>query len=259
MGTVFRLRLADLDTRYARQAAAAAFDELHRLEGLWSHFIETSDIARINGLSAGDETVVALETFGCLQLSLQMWRMTGGVFDVSYASSSTGTLPERIRLNSPGCVVRVLTGGVQLDLGGIGKGYALDYLARVLHEWDASGAFLEASRSTVFARQGEAGTAGWPVEFGPPNDRRKRMLRDAALSASGTAVKGNHVHDPRTMSCQPANVRCWALARSAGVADALSTALLVMNDNEARRLCRENPGVEGYAQRRGYDQLVAHP
>ena len=63
MSTTFTVRLIEADPVYARQAAAAAFEELDLLDGTLSRYVEESDVSRINGLAPGQSTVVALETF----------------------------------------------------------------------------------------------------------------------------------------------------------------------------------------------------
>ena len=241
MATTFNIVVAGADAVYARQAAAAAFDELNLVENHLSRFVESSDISRINRLARGESTVVALDTFRCLQIALDLRRKTDGAFDVAYATTPQPGRNGSIELSDRGCRVRVLAGGVQLDLGGIGKGFGLDRMTALLREWEIESALLQASTSTLLALGPAADEPGWPIDFGPEHDRRRVMLNSAAFSASGKSVKGNHIIDPRTG--RPANgpIRCWSGAPTAAVADALSTAFMVMSEEEIHTYSRRHP------------------
>ncbi len=243
MAATFQVVVADADPVYARQAAAAAFDELDLIEDHLSRFVETSDISRINRVARGESTVVALDTFQCLQSALDLKEKTAGAFDIAYASTSPTECTGNIELVERGCTVRVLADGVQLDLGGIGKGFALDCMAALLAEWEIESALLQASTSTMLALGPPADETGWPIHFGPEHDRRRILLAGSAFSASGTAVKGNHIVDPRTGRPAEDAIRCWAGAPTAAVADSLSTAFMVMPDEEIRAYCKRHMEV----------------
>ncbi|RPJ20477.1 MAG: FAD:protein FMN transferase, partial [Planctomycetaceae bacterium] len=83
MATTFEIIIQHEDKLYAQQAANAAFDELDRIEGELSRFIENSDFARINNLPAGRPLPLSLETFQCLEISAEVWAETKGAFDVT--------------------------------------------------------------------------------------------------------------------------------------------------------------------------------
>lgn len=240
MAATFSVEVAHADARYARQAVAAAFAELDMLEGQLSRFVEGSDVWRLNRLRRGETAVVALDTFRCLAASLQVQQRTHGAFDVTYASAAGSNPSERLRLAPAGCRVGILVDGVRIDLGGIGKGYALDRMAAVLEQWDVTAARLAASTSTILALDAPPGEPGWIVVLGPAGRRRHVALRYAALSTSGTGEKGRHVADPRTG--RPAEgTRAWARAATATLADALSTAFLAMTPRQITQCCRQWP------------------
>jgi thiamine biosynthesis lipoprotein len=142
---------------------------------------------------------------------------------------------------------------IDLDLGAVGKGYALDAARNVLSDWDVTNALLHAGTSTALAMGPEPGagrgTGGWPVGVatgwpGLPVPRALR-LRDRALSGSGTEVKGAHVIDPRTGKPASGHAAAWASHPSAAWSDALSTAFLVMGTEEAGVYCRRRPETWG--------------
>jgi thiamine biosynthesis lipoprotein len=246
MAAMFRLTVVDPDPAYARQAAAAAFAELEWIENRLSRYVEISDIFRINRLGRGQATMVHVDTFECLRVALEVQAATDGAFDVAYASAAQPDRSPLIELTEAGCVVRVLANGVRLDLGGIGKGFALDRMAVLLGEWDIGTALLSASTSTVLALAPPPGERGWAVRIGADQAPQRLYLANQAIGASGTAVRGAHIIDPHTGRPAEGKFRVWAGAPTAAEADALSTAFMVMADSDVREYCRRQPQVSAH-------------
>jgi len=249
MATAFRLAIVHPEPRYARQAAAAAFAELERIEGRLSRCVESSDVFRINRLGRGRSTVVQLDTFECLRIALEIERATGGAFDVAYGSAGPRPPGPRIELDPDRHTVGVLAEGVRIDLGGIGKGFALDRMAALLSDWEIDSALLCAGTSTLLALGPPPNEPGWPVSVGADRDPRRLRLVRRAVSGSGTAVKGSHIIDPRTGQPVTARFRAWAGAPTAATSDALSTAFMVMPEPAIREYCRTDPEVSAYLVR----------
>ena len=86
MATIFEIIIEHKDSRYARQAAFAAFDELDQLEAELSRFIENSDISRINNLPAKKSLRLGLPAFECLHLCSHIYTETNGAFDITIGS-----------------------------------------------------------------------------------------------------------------------------------------------------------------------------
>lgn len=247
MGAIFRITVAHRDAHYARQAVADAWDELDRLEARLSRFIPSSDIARIGRLAAGQETVVHPDTWQCLRIAAQVEADTDGAFDIAYAMRSgrgSGRLWEVDRQRP---AVRVLASGLPLDLGGIGKGFALDRLAALLADWEVNRALLDAGQSTLLAREPPPGRPGWAIRLGEGAGSLDRSLCRRAIAASGTAMRGAHIIDPHTGAAVRTAARVWVVAESAARADALSTALLVLGPQAAGAFCRRRH-IEAYWQ-----------
>jgi thiamine biosynthesis lipoprotein len=254
MACTFELYLPGAEPRYAGQAAQAAFDELDRLEQLLSRFIPHSDIARLNALAPGQSLCVSPETLECLQLAAQIYTATGGAFDIAYRRRPQlrGT---PLACDPQACTVGALAGPIDLDLGALGKGYAVERLVGVLREWRIASALVHSGQSTVYAHGLSPTGAPWRLALRSPDDTAATIgsiqLGDAALSGSGQRLHGGHIIDPATG--RPA-ARCeatWAIAPSAALSDALSTAFMLLPPEQVERTCAQWPGVSAILLPRG--------
>lgn len=245
MATVFAVSVHHGNARYAAQAAQAALDEVERIGQRLSRFLPPSDISRLNRAAAGETIVVHPDTLDCLAMAERLRQATGGAFDVAYNSESQTTSPPRFQLIIGRCAVRVLNSGLQLDLGGIGKGFALDRAAAILRDWDLRCYKLSAGASTHLVGAPPPGRPGWSFVLDQPAGPERLMLVDRAISASGIGVRGLHIIDPRNGQPVKRRQRAWALAPTGAEADALSTAFLVMNEAAVQAFCRDHPRI-GY-------------
>jgi len=246
MATYFEITVAGQLEGYARQAAAAAFRELDRLEGELSRFVESSDIARANRLGLGETIAIGDDTLECLIVAASIAQSTKHAFDPAYGSERRAQPADRAPAFTLDPASHSLTSHasrLDLDLGAVGKGFALDRLAAVLAEWGVDAALLNSGGSTALALEQPPSAAGWAVGIGEGDHRVEFLLRRAALSGSGLAVKGAHLVDPRTGRPAARSQRAWAHAPDAAVADALSTAFFVMTDDEVEAFCSAHPGI----------------
>ncbi len=256
MATLFEVIVNGGEAAYAGQAARAVFAEIARVERLFSRFDPTSEIARLNRLGQGESMAVGVETFECLGRAAEVRRDSNGAFDINVGAlikygSGAGTAPFELARTGAGFEVR-RGAPIDLDLGGIGKGYALDRAVEVLADWSIGDALVHGGTSTVIA-VGDAPAAepgsgkGWPVGVGAgwpcPEAPSSVRLRDRALSGSGTEVKGKHIFDPRTGLPAGGHLAAWASHPSAAVSDALSTAFMVMATGEVEAYCRRHREV----------------
>jgi thiamine biosynthesis lipoprotein len=143
--------------------------------------------------------------------------------------------------------------GLEVSLGAVGKGHALDHAAALLRASGARHALLSAGGSSLVALGGRG--AGWVVDIVSPLRAGPRIgtlsLRDAALGTSGVGVqfvveggrRYGHVIDPRTGWPARGALSVSVVAANAALADALSTGFLVGGIDTARRYCREHPDV----------------
>ena len=262
MATIFEVHTPHPDERYAAQAARAAFDLADRLERELSRFLTNSDVARINALAAGESTRVSPTTLECLVIARHVYDLTGGAFDVSI-----GTGLPLLELDADGVAVRARQAGVRVDLGGIGKGYAVDLMAELLEEWGLGSALVHGGFSSVVALEPPPGREGWPLTLSDPATPSRVLARlstrQTALSASGLR-KGDHILDPRTGEAvhgrraawvsvaRPETARSEAAARegpraaAAAVADALTTAFMLLDLEDIETLCQATPGLQAW-------------
>jgi thiamine biosynthesis lipoprotein len=185
----------------------------------------------------------------CLEIALHLYRLTGGAFDVSIGSGL-----ERLSLEPEEFTVHALEGGASLDLGGVGKGYAVDRVGELLEEWDLPRALVHGGFSSVLALDPPPGRDGWPLTLSAPGQGRvldRVEARRKAFSASGVQ-KGEHIRDPRTGRSSRDRAAAWVAvpwrdgARAAAVADALSTAFMLQTAEEIAHLCAGHPGLEAW-------------
>lgn len=148
----------------------------------------------------------------------------------------------RLKVDPEEFTITPLADDMRLDPGAIGKGYALDQGAILLKEdWGVTDFLLNAGMSTLLASGTMPGGEGWSVRAGSPEPF---WLKDEALSGTGFEVKGSHIIDPRTAKLVNVNrVIRWAVAPNATLADALSTAFMVMSKKEIAAFCRRYPSV----------------
>ena len=260
MGTIFEVLIAGQEAGYALQASQAVFQEIDRLEALFSRFNPTSEIGQINRLRADEPLRISLDTFECLKVAERVQLETAGAFDINFRKSKRSSERPEFELTASGSGFSIglrqdflqrSPDGLDLDLGAVGKGYALDRAASILADWSVERFLIHGGTSTALAA-GDApglsqGEAGWPVGVGGTWELRgvpKRILLNGrALSGSGTEVKGRHIRDPRTGRPAEGHQAAWVSHPSAAVADALSTAFLAMSSREARRYCEKHPDV----------------
>ncbi len=248
MGTRFEIALEDAD---AHPAAEAALDEVTLWHNRLSAFESSSVVAHI-GRSGGEWVRVDAETFTLLKLCRELWERTGGAFDptvgplmeawgfrgaatdpgaVEAARACTGM--HLVELDEPGRRVRLVHPGVRLDLGGIGKGWAIDRALEVLRDAGVRRALIHAGTSSVGA------IGRWPIALRLEGGQTRPItLENACLSVSaprGRVVEGKgHILDPRTGAPAPSRVAtAAAIHASASVAEAVSTALVVDPSLEA--------------------------
>ena len=240
MATIYELFLQHEDQTYASQAAAACFDLLQEIEQELSRFIPGSDVSAIADLRRGEKMVLGQHVFACLATAQKVAQETGGAFDIAYLSRNEASGPERspaedplFRLDESNMVIQSHTDQLRLDLGGIGKGYALDRMAEALREWELEQALLQGGRSSLIALAPPQHAAGWALTISHPDPGVGQLasitLNNQAMGASGI-IKGPHIKVPHgSDGLGFSSIRAaWSLGESAAEMDALSTAAMLV-------------------------------
>ena len=232
MGTAFTIAAYGGDRGRLESAIAQALEEARRLDHLLSNYRLDSEWSEVNRLAAGQPVPVSKELFQLLAACVEYSRQSEGAFDISVGPlmkvwgfyKGSGHLPHRaevrgalgdvgyrnILLDPKNQTVRFARKGVELDPGGIGKGYAVDRMAELLRENGIHSALVSGGGSSIYAIGTPPGEKGWRVEIKNPKDPSKSaavlFLKDESMSTSGNYEKFfyaegklySHIMDPRT-------------------------------------------------------------
>lgn len=234
MRTTFSIRIPDAEQKLASEARRDAFALLDSIEESLSRYIVGSDIWQINHMEGGASLFVTETCYDCLQLALQAYLDTDGLFDITVGkriehkkTEAEGPPPElcgQLMVDPDRPAVHCTEPGREIDLGGIGKGYALDRMAALLKEWDIESALVSAGASTHLA----FGPKPWEIELSAGDAKKTVLLKDRALSASGTDIQGAHIISPKaTSAAELQHRRVWVIGKTAAAADAWSTAAML--------------------------------
>lgn len=251
MATRFELVLVGEDEPRLRAAGEEALFELEDCERSLSLFRRDSLLNHIHRAGVAEWVALDTDTFRLFEVCDDVYHLSGGAFDptvaplleahglrdgvrdLAAAKLSVGW--QGVVLDPERQAVRLRRPDIKIDLGAIGKGHGLDLAARALRDAGVGCAFLQGGTSTAVALGAPPGASGWRVRIGRQAEAPVVTLRDRCLSVSQTGGRTvrragkeiGHVIDPRTG--QPARGTSYAsaIAPSAALADAWSTALLV--------------------------------
>lgn len=263
-------------------AADAAVSEVNQLEKLFSRTLDKSDIAQLNAC-AGDGTAVSLspETVALLSKAQENSSATAGAFDPTIApvmdawgfgtSKDTFRVPSStelssllplvnytaLKLNAQTNTAQLESPGMEVDLGGIAKGYAADRLVSLLNDSGITSALLNLGSSTVTALGNRPDGTPWRIALRDPQQEDQQLLilelSDQALSTSGgyerffeeNGVTYHHILDPETgYPAQSGLLSVTIVAKNGAMADAWSTALYVLGPERALELWRARDDFE---------------
>jgi len=233
MGSSFSLILFGPNRAGLETAAAAAFAEAHRLDRLLSNYLAGSEWSAMNREAASGPVRVTPELFALLSDCLEYSRMSDGAFDITVGPlikvwgfyNGEGGLPQpkdfkaalrrvgyrHVQLDRGPRTIRFARSGMDLDPGGIGKGYAVDRMVAVLKQAGVRTALVSASGSSIYGLGAPPDEPqGWPITIRTPRDpsavAAHVVLKDMSLSTSGSYEKFfwaegrtySHIVDPRT-------------------------------------------------------------
>ncbi len=265
MGTFAEVRVYDAgDLASARGAADAALAEMRALDRLLAVQRPDSDVSRVNREAARGPVRVDPRVADVIARSLEVSRSTGGAFDVTVLPvvrawgfidhrpqvPAAGSAPHiagwrSIQVDAGAGTIAFADPSAQVDLGGIGKGYALDRARDVLRARGVRSAWLDLGGN--IATLGTPPEGGrWRIAVRHPRRSGERLgvvtIGEASVSTSGDAeqyamdgdTRRGHIIDPRSGRPADALVSATVVAASATAADALSTAAVVLGTDGAR-------------------------
>jgi len=262
MNTTFQILLGGAEPVRLCAAGEGALDEIERVETRLSYFRAESDVRMVNVLGAQLPVKIDPRTFALLSTARGVWQATSGAFDVTIApllrawgfTGGAGHAPEEqavadalaltgmrhVVLDADACTAFLDAPGVEIDLGAIGKGFAVDEAAACLRECGVPLALIDGGTSSVYATGAPVGQSGWRVAIaappGYPGSLPVAVLKDSSLSVSAPHGKCfqmdgrslGHVLDPRSGRPVEGALLAAVVGPSAALGDALSTALLVL-------------------------------
>jgi thiamine biosynthesis lipoprotein len=256
--------------------ASDALDEIDRLESQLTVFRDTSEVSLVNQQAAFGPVAVEPSLFELLQRSQDLYRKTEGAFDITAGPLTRcwGFLKREGRIPSGEEIARTLTNvgsdkfvldpvartirftreGVEINLGSIGKGFALDRIAVSIRARLRT-ALLNGGASSMLAIGGGEHGEGWQVGLRHPRSKLKRLgvvyLTDCALATSGSeeqffehgGVRYGHIIDPRNGWPAKSVTSVSVITDSAALSDALATAFYVGGRELAERYCASHDEV----------------
>jgi len=262
-----------------QELAMQALDLVEQLEDQMTVYRDHSEVSRINRAAYANNVKVEPQLFKLLQHAAKIFAATDGAFDITAGPLSKvwgfvrreGRLPtgeelaaarnisggDLMVLDAGAQTIRFLKEGASINLGGIGKGYALDVAAKHLVVSGVCDFLMHGGHSSVVARGDRHATegGGWPVGIVHPLRPEKRLaeirLRGQAIGTSGAGSqhfyhqgkKYGHILDPRTGQPASGVMSASVVAPSAAGADALATALYVLGVDAAEAYCQANPEI----------------
>jgi thiamine biosynthesis lipoprotein len=278
MATRFEV-LLPYGTPGALETGTAAFDEIDCLERQLTVYRATSEVSRLNQLAPQVPVPVERGLFGLLTLAAQISSESEGAFDITagalikawgfYKGPRQVPTPEalaaalavvgmrHVKLDPEARTVRFLRPGLEINLGSIGKGYALDRVAVLLRtNYQVTCALLHGGHSSVYAMGTEpGGLRGWEVGIRHPWDPTRRLatvrLRDRALGTSAATFqhleyngrKLGHILDPRSGWPAEGMASASVVASTAAAADALATAFFILGVEKTAAYCANHPEI----------------
>jgi FAD:protein FMN transferase len=260
-----------LTDRAGVEVARLALNEIDQIEDQLSVFRDTSEVSFINRAAFEDTTPVETRLFELLTLARRIHIETGGAFDITSGPLTRcwgfyrrqGRIPSvselqeardktgmrHVELNESLQSVRFSVPGVEVNLGAIGKGYAIDRVAGLMCSQGTRTALLSAGNSSVLAIGKGVNSDGWLVGLRHPLAKKIRMgsmrLRNCAMATSGIGEqyfvaegkRYGHIIDPRSGLPSEGVAAVTVVTPSAALADALSTAFFVGGKKVAEEYC----------------------
>jgi FAD:protein FMN transferase len=274
MGTRVAVELWIEDAALAERAMDAVIAEMRRTDELMSTYKPASQLSQVNAHAHERPVEVNDDIVTVVERGLEMSRLSGGAFDITYASVGylydyrahqrptdaeiAAALPgvdyRQVVVDREARTIRFLKEGVRIDLGGIAKGYAVDRAIERLREMGIRHAMVNAGGDTRLL--GDRRGKPWIVGIRDPRAEGRMVTRlplaDEALSTSGDyeryfeedGVRHHHILEPGTGRSARAVRSATVLGPDATLTDALSTTVFVLGVERGMEIVSRLPDVE---------------
>ena len=278
MGTELRLTAWTSDRPGALAAFDEAFDEFERLEDLMSTWREDSEVSRLNAEAGGDPVPVSPDVLDVLQQARQISEWTGGKFDVTFGALAglwqfdedlIDTVPdmdavrarlpliayEDLEIDEVAGTARLRRPGMSVNLGGIGKGYAVDRAVEILRAHGLDTFLIQAGgdlyvggrpegREWRLGIQDPRGQAGTPFAAMGLSDETFSTSGDYERSFISGDRRYHHILDPDLGEPATGSRSVTIVTARAVLADALSTGVFILGPEAGMELIERLPDVE---------------
>jgi FAD:protein FMN transferase len=271
MGTVFEIVAYDESPVRASDAIDKAFAEIVYLDGVMSNYKPASDLSRLNRDAHFHAVRVPVDLYQVIEESLRYSRISNGEFDITVAPLvdlwKASLRGERVptdeeQLNARACVgygkiklippdqVEFESPCLRIDVGSIGKGYAVDRAAQILRANGIRNAVVDAGQSSIYAMGAPPGHKAWEVHLRDPSNRVDPvvMLSENSVSTSEqtpASLLGNktagHIIDPANGKPLETKYAVSIVAKTGTASDALSTTLLLEGPEKGKSIVKELP------------------
>jgi FAD:protein FMN transferase len=280
MACQFEVLLNQYQYMRGAEYASEALELVGKLEAQLSIYKPRSELSTLNRFGHLRPTPLSSDTLTMLELAIDLYRLTGGAFDITAGSLSevwgfsrrAGEIPtpeqlqtalqtvgsQHLEIDSSLQQARLKVAGVKVNPGGIGKGYALDRAAGRLLAAGINDFMIHGGLSSVVARGDRRHSAtggGWLVALKHPWRWEETLgmirLKDQALGTSGSGKqffhfggqRYSHIVDPRSGWPAQGMMSATVICPSGAVADALATAMFVLGVDHARDFCQRHPTI----------------
>jgi thiamine biosynthesis lipoprotein len=284
MGTQFKIIVYAADEDAATKAVEAAYERIAALDRTMSDYRSTSELMRLCKKAGGDPVKVSNELFFVLVKAQEVSRLSDGAFDVTVGpvvrlwrkARKTKKLPDpdelkkalalvgyqKMKLDGKAHTVQLTKAGMQLDLGGIAKGYAADEALKVLEKHGITRA-LVAAGGDIAVSDAPPDAKGWTIGIAPlldPDSKPTRylLLKNAAVSTSGDAEQSveidgkrySHIVDPKTGIGLLGRMSVTVVARRGIDSDSLTKVVAVLGPKRGIPIIEKMPGISTFMVRK---------
>jgi len=277
MGTIFTVAVYGRDRAFLAEVVEQVFDEVDRLDAQMSNYKPESELSTINREASSHPVIVEPGLFHLLEICVQRSQQTDGAFDITVGPlmkawgffRGRGRLPtsaeidevlkrvgyRHLKLDADRRTIRFDESGVDIDLGGIAKGYAVDRAVDILRSNGITSALVSSGTSSIYALGSPPGAQGWKITLRDPYDEHKPAdvihLQNYSLSTSGNyerffEIDGKsycHIMNPHTGWPVPGVLSAAVLAATGTDTDGRSAGCFVMGVDGTRKYLAAQPNL----------------